>query len=89
VLVVAGDSGSMLKTFRPHDLVFSDPPYSDNIPAFTARVLASGLVVPGGLLMSQHPIQTHLPEAEGYELERRVYGSNALSLYSRPEELGG
>ncbi|WP_456829747.1 RsmD family RNA methyltransferase [Deinococcus sp. UYEF24] len=88
VQVVAGDSGSMLKKFQPHDLVFSDPPYTDNIPAFTARVLASGLVASGGLLMAQHPIQTHLPEAEGYELERRVYGSNALSLYARADEKG-
>jgi 16S rRNA (guanine966-N2)-methyltransferase len=88
--IIAGDSGSMLGThgrdkLPPHQLVFSDPPYDQNIPAFTARVLASELVLPGGMLMAQHIVQIHLPEAEGYQLERRVYGSNALSLYTRLE----
>ena len=86
VNVIQGDSGGLLKKLPPHDLVFSDPPYTQDIPAFTAKVLASPLVRPGGLLMSQHPIQTHLPEVEGYDLERRVYGSNALSLYTRHGE---
>ncbi|WP_424952109.1 RsmD family RNA methyltransferase [Deinococcus sp.] len=85
-LVVQGDSGAMLGHLPPHDLVFSDPPYTQDIPAFTARVLASGVVAPGGLLIAQHPIQTPLPDAEGYDLERRVYGSNALSLYTRDDE---
>lgn len=83
--VMQGDAGALLRTLPPHDLVFSDPPYSQDILGFTATVLASPLVLPGGLLMAQHPIQTHLPEAEGYTLERRVYGSNALSLYTRDE----
>ena len=83
VQIVQGDSGSLLGKLPTHQLVFSDPPYSQDIPAFTARVLASKLVAPGGLLMAQHPVQTHLPEVPGYDLERRVYGSNALSLYTR------
>ncbi|GGJ64346.1 RsmD family RNA methyltransferase [Deinococcus aquiradiocola] len=81
--IVQGDSGALLTRLGQHDLVFSDPPYTQDIPAFTARVLASGIVAPGGLLMAQHPIQTHLPETDGYDLERKVYGSNALSLYTR------
>ena len=81
--VMQGDAASLLGKLPPHQLVFSDPPYTQDIPAFTARVLASALVAPGGLLMAQHPVQTHLPEAAGYDLERRVYGSNALSLYTR------
>jgi len=81
--VVQSDSAALLGKLPPHPLVFSDPPYTQDIPAFTARVLASGVVAPGGLLMAQHPIQTHLPEVEGYDLERRDYGSNALSLYTR------
>lgn len=85
VNVVQGDSAALLKKLPPHELVFSDPPYSQDIPAFTAKVLASPLVRSGGLLMAQHPVQSHLPEAEGYELERRVYGSNALSLYTKNE----
>lgn len=83
VQVIQGDAASLLGRLPPHELVFSDPPYSQDIPAFTARVLASALVAPGGLLMAQHPVQTRLPEAAGYDLERRVYGSNALSLYTR------
>ena len=81
--VIQGDAASLLGKLPPHGLVFSDPPYTQDIPAFTARVLASALVAPGGLLMAQHPVQTHLPEVVGYDLERRVYGSNALSLYTR------
>lgn len=89
VQIVQGDSASLLGKLPPHELVFSDPPYSQDIPAFTARVLTSKLVAPGGLLMAQHPVQAHLPEVPGYDLERRVYGSNALSLYTRhtPEAL--
>jgi len=83
VQVIQGDAASLLGRLPPHELVFSDPPYTQDIPAFTARVLASALVAPGGLLMAQHPVQTRLPEAAGYDLERRVYGSNALSLYTR------
>lgn len=83
--IVQGDSAALLGKLPPHELVFSDPPYTQDIPAFTARVLASAVVAPGGLLMAQHPIQTHLPEVEGYDFERRVYGSNALSLYTRAE----
>ena len=84
--IMQGDSGVLLGRLPPQDVVFSDPPYTQDIPAFTARVLASRVVAPGGLLLAQHPVQTHLPDADGYDLERRVYGSNALSLYTRDEE---
>ncbi|GGQ98665.1 RsmD family RNA methyltransferase [Deinococcus ruber] len=83
--VLQGDSGALLPKLPPHDLVFSDPPYTQDIAAFTVRVLASRVVAPGGLLIAQHPRQLRLPEAEGYTLERREYGSNALSLYTRTD----
>ncbi|WP_425147325.1 RsmD family RNA methyltransferase [Deinococcus sp.] len=83
--IIQGDAGGLLTRLPPHDLVFSDPPYTQDIAAFTALVLASPPLKPGGLLIAQHPRQLRLPQAEGYELERRDYGSNALSLYTRLE----
>lgn len=83
--VVAGDSAALLGVLArrgPYAAVFSDPPYSQDIPALSARLLAAGLLVPGGLLIVQHPVQLHLPGTAGYRLERREYGSNALTLYT-------
>ena len=81
--IVPGDSGALLERLPAHDLVFSDPPYTQDIAAFTARVLATRLVAAGGLLIVQHPKQLHLQGAPGYTLERREYGSNVLSLFAR------
>jgi 16S rRNA (guanine966-N2)-methyltransferase len=84
VEVVAGDSNALLPQLArrgPYDMVFSDPPYNQDITALTARLLAAGLLTPQGLLVAQHPLQLRLPEVDGYHLERREYGSNVLSLY--------
>lgn len=63
-----------------------DPPYAQDIPALTRRLLASGVVAPGGLLVCQHPVQVRLGDAPGWEREERVYGSNVLTLYLRDGE---
>ncbi len=83
VRVVRGDSAALLPKLGAFDVVFSDPPYEADIPALTAKILASGILKPGGLLVCQHPDRVTLPEADGYTREVREYGSNSLTLYSR------
>jgi 16S rRNA (guanine966-N2)-methyltransferase len=67
------------------DVIFIDPPYQQDIPRYAALALAKNLLEVNGVVIVQHPIQVRLTEHAGYELERRVYGSNALSLYWRLE----
>jgi 16S rRNA (guanine966-N2)-methyltransferase len=63
------------------EVVFLDPPFDQDILEITRATLAQkNLVAPHGVLVVQHPIQLRL-EIEGYEFERRVYGSNVLSFY--------
>lgn len=83
VRIVRGDAASLLSRLGAFDVVFSDPPYAQDIPALTSRLLMSGVVLPGGLLVCQHPARTHLPDAPGWTRETRVYGSNTLTLYAR------
>ena len=83
VRVIRGDSGALLPRLGHFDLVFSDPPYEADIPALSARLLGSGLLKPGGLLICQHPARLSLPEGAGFAREVRGYGSNTLTLYRR------
>jgi 16S rRNA (guanine(966)-N(2))-methyltransferase RsmD len=74
---------------RTWDVVFIDPPYEQDIPKYAALALSKSLIEPDGVVIVQHPDKVHLAAHDGYTLERRVYGSNALSLYwteSRLEE---
>lgn len=84
VRILRGDAGALLPRVGEFDVVFSDPPYVQDIGRLTARLLASGVVAPGGLLVCQHPGQVRLPEHPGSLREERVYGSNVLTLYTRP-----
>jgi 16S rRNA G966 N2-methylase RsmD len=63
--------------------VFIDPPYVQDINAIAQIVLgAPGLIAPDGVVIVQGPIQLESPAAPaGFVLERREYGSNALTLY--------
>lgn len=81
VRILRGDALGVLPRLGHFDLVFSDPPYEADIPALTARLLGSGVVAAGGLLICQHPDRVTLPEHPGYEREVRAYGSNTLTLY--------
>ena len=85
VRVLRGDAAALLGRVGEFDVVFSDPPYAQDIPALTRRLLAAGVVAPGGLLVCQHPVQVGLEEAPGWQREERVYGSNVLTLYRRDE----
>lgn len=86
VRVLRGDAESLLPGLGAFDVVFSDPPYVQDIPRLSKKLLASGVLAQGGLLICQHPDRTELPGAPGYEREERTYGSNTLTLYWRERE---
>ncbi|GAA5513314.1 ribosomal RNA small subunit methyltransferase D [Deinococcus carri] len=83
VRLLKGDALALLARLGEFGVVFSDPPYVQDIPTLTQKLLASGVVAPGGLLVAQHPDRTHLPDEPGWMREERVYGSNTLTLYVR------
>ncbi len=76
VTVVQGDA---LKFAREHpqsfDMVFAAPPYPLELPSLFQSILDAKAATLGGLYIFQHPTGLVLPYGE-----RRVYGSNALSL---------
>jgi 16S rRNA (guanine966-N2)-methyltransferase len=69
------------RTAETWDIVFIDPPYEQSIPEYAALALKRPLLEPDGVVIVQHPDKLTLTNVQGYTLERRVYGSNALSLY--------
>ncbi len=83
VRIVRGDALTLLPRLGAFDVVFSDPPYAQDIPSLTEKLLFAGVVVPGGVLVCQHPGRTLLHDAPGWTRETRAYGSNALTLYAR------
>ncbi|WP_342766821.1 RsmD family RNA methyltransferase [Deinococcus irradiatisoli] len=83
VRVLRGDTDALIGQLPPHDVIFSDPPYSQDIPKLTRRILASTLMSDTSLLIVQHPVRVMPGDMAGFSAERRVYGSNALTLYTR------
>lgn len=79
--IVRADALKFLESAPSYDIVFIDPPYSLDLGLFTQKALGLVRLLPDGVLISQHPIQVKLPEQIGFRLEKRVYGSNVLSLY--------
>lgn len=71
------------------DLIFLGPPYKDDqkrplayTNAALARVAASGLLAPKGLVISQHHLKEPVAPAAGLEMFRREkYGDTCLSFY--------
>ncbi len=63
------------------EIVFIDPPFQHDLTEYAQVALQRGLLEVGGVLIVQHPDKLQLFEQPGYTLERREYGSNALSLY--------
>ena len=88
VQVRRGDTLALLGSLPPHDVIFADPPYAQDIPKLTRQILGSAVMTPDSLLIVQHPTQVTPGEVPGFASERRVYGSNVLTLYTRrePEE---
>ncbi len=68
------------------EIVFVDPPYSQNIAQVTERLLGEDhrqLITPGGVLIVQAPEELGFAPAHGFTFERREYGTNALTFYWR------
>jgi 16S rRNA (guanine966-N2)-methyltransferase len=72
----------MARTAHAFDIVFIDPPYDHDIPEIAQTAFKRpGLIDPDGVLIVQSPVQVVLPETTpGFRIERRVYGSNALTF---------
>ncbi len=79
--IIRADALKFLESAPSYDIVFIDPPYTENLEQITLKALQFAKLEPEGVLISQHPIQIRLPTITGFKLERRVYGSNVLSLY--------
>lgn len=83
--VLQGDALALLPKLGAFEIVFLDPPYAQDIGRSAQAVLGAHILAPDGVLIVQHPTQLQLPEHAGHALERRVYGSNVLTLYTRLE----
>jgi 16S rRNA (guanine966-N2)-methyltransferase len=79
--IIRADALKFLESALAYDIIFLDPPYTNDLEQITLKALALAKLEPDGVLISQHPIQIKLPKATGFTLEKRVYGSNVLSLY--------
>lgn len=86
VTVRRGDTNALLSQLPLHDIIFSDPPYAQDIPKLTAQILSSPVMGPESLLIVQHPTQVTVSAPAGYAAERRVYGSNVLTLITHLED---
>ncbi|WP_261663272.1 RsmD family RNA methyltransferase [Deinococcus sp. Marseille-Q6407] len=86
VRILKGDAGALAGRLEPADIVFSDPPYAQDIPLLTEQILAAGMLAPGGMLIAQHDKRLTLPDVPGFERETRHYGSNSLSIYTHAAE---
>ena len=85
--IVSSDALNFLsKTGQKFDIAFVDPPFTQDIPPIAKALLEQDFIQPGGVLIVQHPNVFKLPEHAGYTLERRDYGSNALSFYTKALE---
>jgi 16S rRNA (guanine966-N2)-methyltransferase len=79
--IVKADALRYLEAAGLFDVVFLDPPYTQDLLEVTQKALQVVQLESDGVLISQHPSQVVMPETTGFRLERRVYGSNVLSLY--------
>ncbi|MCY1701663.1 RsmD family RNA methyltransferase [Deinococcus sp. SL84] len=82
VRILKGDAGALIGRLEQADIVFSDPPYEQDIPLLTEQILGSTLLAPGGMLIAQHDKRVSPPDVPGFERETRHYGSNSLSIYT-------
>lgn len=79
--IIKADALKFLETAPSFDVIFLDPPYTQDLLELTQKALKLAKIEPDGVLISQHPSQIKLPLIQGFRLETRVYGSNVLSLY--------
>jgi len=66
----------------PFDIVYLDPPYSDDVPLQLFRLLLErGLLAQDALIVYEHAAKRILPEIPGYRSVREeVYGDVALAF---------
>ncbi|MGH9162277.1 MAG: 16S rRNA (guanine(966)-N(2))-methyltransferase RsmD [Vicinamibacteraceae bacterium] len=87
--IVSGDAreASVHPALQHFDIVFLDPPY-DLPDVDRALDAASGLVVPGGLLILEHAVRRDVPGAVGRLIQRRQVraGDSMLTFYEPAEE---
>lgn len=86
VRILKGDAAGLLGRVGRADIIFSDPPYEQDIPVLTAKILQAGTLAEGGMLIAQHDKRLAPPEVPGFERETRHYGSNSLSIYTHAAE---
>ncbi len=64
-----------------YDLIFADPPYDlDKLPQIPNAVFTKQLLVPGGLLIVEHPSYQNLSNQPNFS-EKRNYGNTAFSFF--------
>ena len=66
------------------DLVYADPPYSDDVPLQMFRLLLERkLLAEDALVIFEHSARTILPEIPGYRgVREEVYGDVALAFFT-------
>ncbi|MFC6616647.1 RsmD family RNA methyltransferase [Deinococcus radiophilus] len=62
VRIIKGDAAGQIGRLPPADIVFSDPPYEQDIPALIEQILQSTALAPGGLLIAQHERRVKPPQ---------------------------
>ena len=84
ITIVRGDVLRFLKSVdSPVDIVFADPPY--DMPGFAEipeKILASGAVAPGTLVIVEHSRNHDFSGLPGF-LDHRTYGSVNFSLFRK------
>lgn len=80
--VIRGDALKYLSSgLQPFDIVFADPPYDmEGFAEVPQRVLASGIVAPGGLFIIEHSAKHDFSSLPGF-IDHRAYGSVNFSLF--------
>lgn len=69
------------------DIVYADPPYSDEIPMQMFRLLLErNLLAPDAQVIFEHSARTILPDIPGYRgVREEVYGDVALAFFTPSE----
>lgn len=87
--VIKGDVFKFLSTVHaPYDIVFADPPYDHpDFAEIPSRIMASGAVKPGSLVIVEHNSSHDFSSLPGFD-QHRTYGSVNFSLFriSDPSE---
>lgn len=86
--VIRGDVFKFLQSVRmPFDIVFADPPYDHpDFAEIPERIMASGAVKPGTLLIMEHNASHDFSSLPGFE-QHRAYGSVNFSIFRIPSSV--